>query len=116
MSLAHDHCKHGDRPQFKAYGKAVELNPDHCEAHFNLGVLYHTHGRLDESIPNYERAIEIDPEHSDAISNLGSAKHKKGDLDGAVDLYQRAIEMFEKGDQSQVSAQRVLWTEREGSH
>ena len=81
--------------QVKAYKKAVELEPRHCEAYFNMGVLYHSHGRLDLSIPAYEKAIEIDPVHFDAISNLGSARHKKGDLEGAVEMYLKAIEMLE---------------------
>jgi tetratricopeptide (TPR) repeat protein len=81
--------------QVKAYKKAVELEPRHCEAYFNMGVLYHSHGRLDLSIPAYEKAIEIDPMHFDAISNLGSARHKKGDLEGAVEMYLKAIEMLE---------------------
>ena len=54
----------------KAYNTAIELNSEHCEAYFNLGVLYHTHNRLDMSIPNYEKAISIDPNHYDAIRYL----------------------------------------------
>ena len=81
--------------QVKAYKKAVELEPRHCEAYFNMGVLYHSHGRLDLSIPAYEKALEIEPMHFDAISNLGSARHKKGDLEGAVEMYLKAIEMLE---------------------
>jgi tetratricopeptide (TPR) repeat protein len=96
--------------QVKSYRKAVEIHPQHCEAYFNMGVLYHSHGRLDLSIPAYEKALEIEPLHFDAISNLGSAKHKQGDLDGAVDMYQRAIEILEQGqgDTEQVPHRKHL--------
>jgi hypothetical protein len=46
------------------------------DAHFNLGVLFHTIEREDLAVAPYTRAIELEPKHYDAMSNLGSVKHK----------------------------------------
>jgi tetratricopeptide (TPR) repeat protein len=77
----------------KAYTAALEANPKHIEANFNMGVLHHTLDDIPKAILAYERAIELDPKHYDALSNLGSARHKQQNLDGAIEAYQQAIEL-----------------------
>ena len=45
--------------------------PDHPNAHNNLGVLLRAQGKLAEAEAAYRKAIELDPEHIDAYHNLG---------------------------------------------
>ena len=37
----------------------VRLDPNHAEAHNNLGAMLHAFGRLDEAAAEYRRAIEL---------------------------------------------------------
>lgn len=41
------------------YLKALELSPDHAEAHYNLGLLYFTQKKYDESRQHADRAYEL---------------------------------------------------------
>src|SRR5262249_15252258 len=45
----------------KAYGQAVELDPNNAEAHFRRGGLYAELGRPGEAAADYARVIELDP-------------------------------------------------------
>jgi len=95
-SAMHYHPDHRDTLYVegtKAYQQALDANPKHVEANFNMGVLHHTLDDIPKAITSYERAIELDPNHYDALSNLGSARHKQQDLHGAIDAYQNAIEL-----------------------
>ena len=93
--------------QVFSYKKAIEINPRHVDAHFNLGVLFHTLEKVELAIPEYQIAIQLEPKHYDAYSNLGSAKHKLQDLDGAIDAYQKAIEILRAMDQQTVDQNQL---------
>ena len=51
--------------------RAIALDPDHANAHNNLGVVLRAKGEAVEAEAAYRAAIRIDPEHSDAYHNLG---------------------------------------------
>ena len=44
-----------------AYRKALELAPDHPEAHVNLGRLFHETGHVGAAEMHYRRALRADP-------------------------------------------------------
>jgi predicted TPR repeat methyltransferase len=54
-----------------AYQRAISLDPDHANAHGNLGVLLRATGKPVEAEIAYRTAIRLDPEHIDAHTNLG---------------------------------------------
>lgn len=51
--------------------KALELDPDYEEAHYNLGVVLFHEGDLESAQPRLERALAIDPEYASAHYMLG---------------------------------------------
>ena len=53
----------------EAYGKAVELRPNHGGAYQMLGATHHMLGHLDQAIGNYEHAIRVGPTAT-AYANL----------------------------------------------
>ncbi len=53
----------------EAYGKAVELRPNHGGAYEMLGATHHMLGHLDQAIGNYEHAIRVGPTAT-AYANL----------------------------------------------
>eukprot|EP00752_Nemacystus_decipiens_P009581 g8561.t1 len=85
----------GDYPLSRYYySKAVQANPYHAVAHFNLGLLLHDED-IETAMEHYQSAVEMDPAMADAWSNLGSAYHHENDLEDALGCYQEAIRLYE---------------------
>src|SRR6185369_13645288 len=57
----------------EAYLKAVELNPDHAEAHFRIGVLLNGNGQFKEAIIHLEAAEKLDDRHVPTLLQLAVA-------------------------------------------
>jgi tetratricopeptide (TPR) repeat protein len=57
----------------EAYRRALELDPDHADAHVNLGRLLHDAGDARAGAEHYRRAIELIPGHGTALFDLGVA-------------------------------------------
>jgi tetratricopeptide (TPR) repeat protein len=75
----------------KAYERALVLDPDHAEAHVNLGRLHHDAGRLDEAETHYRAGLSAQPGDVTAAFNLGVALEDLGRLDEAIGAFQRAV-------------------------
>ena len=73
-----------------SFGKALALNPDHAEAHNNVGNVYEATGRTDDAISAYRRALSSDPTLANAHYNLGRMLAARGDSDGALACYYTA--------------------------
>ena len=74
------------------YERAVQLNPEFYEAHYNLGVAL-TQAEDSEAIAAFNRALAINPDH--AASHFGVARllEATGDLPTALTHYQRSAEL-----------------------
>jgi tetratricopeptide (TPR) repeat protein len=71
---------------------AVAKSPQSDYAHFALGNLFASLGRVDEAVSHWESAVQADPKFTAALRNLGLAAWKReGDLKKAANLYERAI-------------------------
>jgi tetratricopeptide (TPR) repeat protein len=77
----------------EVYQRLLQLDPDHVDAHVNLGRLLHEDGAPAAAEKHYREALEIDPEHETAAFNLGVALEDLGRLADAIDAYQRALEL-----------------------
>jgi tetratricopeptide (TPR) repeat protein len=76
-----------------AYQRAIELDPDHSDAHVNLGRMLHEEGAPLAAQQHYRRALETDPSHPTAAFNLGVALEDLGRLNEARNAYLRAIDL-----------------------
>lgn len=76
-----------------AYENALELDPDHVDAHVNLGRLLHEDGAPAAAEKHYRAALELDPEHETATFNLGVALEDLGRLREAAIAYERALKL-----------------------
>ena len=76
-----------------AYQRAIELDPDHSDAHVNLGRMLHEEGAPLAAQQHYRRALESDPSHPTAAFNLGVALEDLGRLNEARNAYLRALEL-----------------------
>jgi len=74
-----------------AYAKALEVEPEHADAHVNLGRLLQLVGQMDEAAGHYVAAIRHAPTHATAAFNLGTLLEDQGKLKEAIAAYARAI-------------------------
>ncbi len=84
--------------------KAVELNPDVPESHYNLGVKFQKYGRMDDAQKELQRAVDLDGQKTDALYHLAAVDAQKGQLQDATDLLVRLVAI----DPNYPQAQRHL--------
>jgi tetratricopeptide (TPR) repeat protein len=77
----------------EVYQRLLQLDPDHVDAHVNLGRLLHEDGAPAAAEQHYRLALELDPEHDTAAFNLGVALEDLGRFRDAMEAYQRALEL-----------------------
>jgi tetratricopeptide (TPR) repeat protein len=75
----------------EAYRRALELEPDHADAHLNLGRLLHEQRRLDEAEAHYRAAAAADPDGGRAQYNLGVLLEDRGRPREAMEAYRAAL-------------------------
>ncbi len=75
------------------YQRLLERDPDHVDAHVNLGRLLHEDAVPAAAEKHYRRALEIDPEHETAAFNLGVALEDLGRFRDAIEAYLHALEL-----------------------
>jgi tetratricopeptide (TPR) repeat protein len=73
-----------------AYERVLELEPDHADAHVNLGRLLHEHGQAADAAAHYRRALAAGP-HAVASFNLGVALEDLRRPAEALAAYRRAL-------------------------
>ncbi len=74
-----------------AYAKALEREPEHADAHVNLGRLLQMVGEMEEAANHYREALRHAPTHATAAFNLGTLLEDQGKLPAAIAAYERAI-------------------------
>jgi len=87
-----------DSAPHKAYGaylKALEADPEHVEAHINIGRLCSAAGELERAAAYFRQAIRLDPTHPVAHFNLAVTLHDLGELETARDAYRSALAIDE---------------------
>jgi tetratricopeptide (TPR) repeat protein len=79
------------RDETRLWATVVEAAPRNARAHYNLGTLLRSSGRLEEAIAAYRRSLELAPQDSKTHYNLANALSAQGEADAAVDHYRRAL-------------------------
>jgi lipoprotein NlpI len=75
------------------YLKALQINPNYAEAHYELGVTMEEEGHSKEALKHYQEALRIKPDYAKVYNNIGVILSTKGNLIDAVHHYQRAIKI-----------------------
>jgi predicted O-linked N-acetylglucosamine transferase (SPINDLY family) len=73
----------------ESYDKAIQLNPQHAEAHNNRGSALHSLLQHEAAIQSFDQAIRLKPDYAEAQANRANALL-------ALKQYQPALESFEK--------------------
>jgi tetratricopeptide (TPR) repeat protein len=74
-----------------AYERVLSLDPEHADAHVNLGRILHEQGDAAAAEEHYRAAVDANPEHETATFNLGVALEDLGRVDDAIAAYTSAI-------------------------
>jgi tetratricopeptide (TPR) repeat protein len=74
-----------------AYERALRLDPNHADAHVNLGRLLHEQGSAADAEWHYRAAMTANPDHETAAFNLGVALEDLDRPNDALQAYERAI-------------------------
>ncbi len=74
-----------------AYQRAIELDPEHGDAHLELGYLDHAAGKLQDAVRHYRIARIALPQDPTPHFNLGVALEDSGDAQGARESYFEAL-------------------------
>lgn len=76
----------------KAWNKAVKLNPQNGDAHYNCGRLKDIQGNFEGALSSYRAAIKNNPKDVHAHSAVGNILWKqKGDSDAALCAFRAAV-------------------------
>jgi tetratricopeptide (TPR) repeat protein len=74
-----------------AYLGVLDLDPDHADAHVNLGRLMHEAGDLEQAEQQYRAALSLRPLDATAYFNLGVVLEDRRRPDDALETYQAAL-------------------------
>src|SRR5438552_3620174 len=56
---------------FVSFQKAIQMNPEHKEAHYALGHIYAIQGKLKQAEEEFRDVLRVDPDSSEAHTYLG---------------------------------------------
>jgi len=73
--------------------EALRLQPDHADAHANLGNVFAYQQRYDEAIAQYQQALRLNPDLFAAHYILAIALHDKGKWNEAEVHYRQALRL-----------------------
>ena len=74
-----------------AFQNIIAIQPNHADAHYNMGNALKDQGKLDESIASYSKALSVNPGYADAHFNMGNAFKDQGKLDESIASYFKAL-------------------------
>ncbi len=78
--------------------KALSLNPDQAEWHYNLGLTLEAAGRDVDALMRYERAIELLPVQVDPLLAAGVTANRLGQHQRAIDMLERVVRLDNQSD------------------
>ena len=77
----------------KLYNQILEIDPNHSQAHNNLGAIFQRLGENQKAKEYYGKAIAINPNYVDALNNLGVIFYELREIKKAQECYEKAIEI-----------------------
>ncbi len=94
MQQAERSMSAGDPDQARQlYQQVIRTNPNHAEAHANLGVAYEALGRGALAEAMFRKATEMRPDYAEAQLNLGLKLAEQGRLQSALERITEAVRL-----------------------
>ena len=79
-----------------SYKRAIALEPDNCDVHFNLGNVLRDKGDLKPALASYRAALQIKPGDPDVVFNMATVLRGLGELNAAEKQFQQLVEVSPK--------------------
>ena len=73
--------------------KALAINPNYSDAHFEIGVDFFNSQQMDSAILHFKRSIALNPKQSNAMFNLATVYMKQTNYADGQTYYHRTIEI-----------------------
>jgi tetratricopeptide (TPR) repeat protein len=89
--------------------KAVQLDPDYVDAHFNLGYAYKEHKNFEKSIQHFHEAQRINPNKAVYYTEEADTWFQSGNPENALNLYKRASEIDISSDLPLINMGNIYW-------
>ncbi len=75
----------------RAFGQAIENDPEYVPAYNNIGIIYSKANEHSESIPFFHAALRVNPNFTQARGNLAVAYERTSDLGSAIKTYKELL-------------------------
>ncbi|MBE9226218.1 tetratricopeptide repeat protein [Phormidium sp. LEGE 05292] len=76
-----------------SYQKALQLQPDYAEVHYQLAEIYFVQRKLRDAIAFCNKAIQLQPDFAPNHKILGNILQTQGNLEAALNAYVKALEL-----------------------
>ena len=75
------------------FQKVISLQPEHLQAHINLGMVEYMEDHKEEALKTWEKAVGLKENDNDskALNNIGNVYKERGDYPKAIEFYSEAI-------------------------
>ncbi|HVJ43472.1 MAG TPA: tetratricopeptide repeat protein [Dongiaceae bacterium] len=92
LNLAYSAHNAGDLKQLRSHlNRILEIDPDHAQAHFNLGVLDRDRGAYPEAETHFRRAVKLSPRNTHYHLAVGELMHVMRHLLFAAEAYETGL-------------------------
>ncbi|MDC0152812.1 tetratricopeptide repeat protein [Candidatus Pelagibacter sp.] len=88
-----NHKKNNLQVAENLYKETLKINPNHVDAHSNLGMILLKSRNLQKAKSCFEKAIEINPNYAFAHNNLGLVFNELRELQKAKSCFEKTIEI-----------------------
>ncbi|MFB2970921.1 tetratricopeptide repeat protein [Aerosakkonema sp. BLCC-F183] len=75
----------------ESYQKALEIQPDYAQVHYELGELYLRQRKFPEAIESCKLALKLQPDEAPTYKILGNALQAQGKIEEALRAYNKAL-------------------------
>lgn len=86
---------HGSLGELEEAGECcrriLAIQPDHDEAHVNLGHIFFQRGQFDDAIAQYQQALKTNPRSVAALNNMGKACQTEEHFGKYIEHYRKSI-------------------------
>lgn len=76
---------------FVSFQKSIQMNPENKDAHYALGHIYASQGKLAQAEESFKAAIAIDDTFSEAYNYLGQVLVSQNRWEDAIKAYRHAL-------------------------
>lgn len=84
----------------KEWQLAIQLDPEHLEAHYSLAASYQDEKRFDLAGAEFRAILQIDPDDSDAHLGLASIADERDDWENAIREYREVLRLEPDDDET----------------